>query len=202
MQMKVVIASGNQSKVEEIERIFSVNSNLKFKLQRLPDTKIPEPYEPFDTCMENAIHKAKHYANFTGCLTLSEDAGLYIDGLEGFPGVKTKNFILESKGLNNAILKLEQLLQNVDNKAAYFNCSAAIYHPELDQIISHEAVCRGTLQFPPKGEAGFGFDPIFVPEGYAQTMAELGMERKNQIGHRGLALLGLAEKLIENPFRS
>lgn len=193
--MKIIIASGNSNKISEINSILGQVPKLKLNIAPLPSNKIPEPYEPFDTCLENAKHKAKHYANFTGSNVLSEDAGLYIEALDGFPGVRTKNFVLESNGLNNAFKRLEQMLSGKPSTEAYFICAAAIYNPETNQMVSFEAKCPGRISFPARGAEGFGFDSVFIPEGHDKTMAELGIDLKNKIGHRAQAILGLIKQL-------
>lgn len=190
--MKILIASTNPGKINEISAILNTNKNIE--IQTIADMNIQEPDEPFDTFMDNARHKAKYYATITGEVTLSEDAGLCIEALDGLLGVRTKDFITECGGLSNSFKKLEELLTG-DNFNAYFICAAVLYMPASDIYITHEEIDRGVISFPPRGEHGFGLDPIFIPNGYNKTMAELGPIVKNTIGHRALAVRGILEKL-------
>jgi XTP/dITP diphosphohydrolase len=195
LEYTIVVASTNAGKLKEINSILTTLEGLKLQLKSLKDYSIAEPDEPYESFLENAIHKAKYYAKQTNLPTLSEDAGLCIEALDGFPGVRTKEFVVACGGIENAFAKLQQMLSSKHNMNAYFNCSAALYIPQLDQLITYEAQDIGRIIFPPQGTTGFGFDPIFIPTGYEQTMAELGEPIKNQISHRALAIKGLAEKL-------
>ena len=195
MSYKIVIASTNLGKIQEISKIFNSTVGLKTKLQSLLDYKITAPDEPYDSFLMNAIHKAKYYAKHTKIATLSEDSGLNIEALSGFPGVRTRELIDECGGITNTFQKLEQLLSHTQNLSAYFNSATALYDPKQDLLITHEARDYGTISFPPRGKAGFAFDPIFIPVGYNQTFAELGIEIKNKISHRARAIHGLIEKL-------
>lgn len=197
--MKICIASGNPHKVQEIKAIISgLVHNQKLELYSIEGMDIPEPDEPYETFMDNACYKAHYYSNFTKAPTLSEDAGLCIEALESFPGVKTKDFLLECGGLNQAFNKLEQMLSGKDNYAAYFVCAASLYIPNQKRFITFEARDAGKISFPARGDKCFGFDPIFAPKGYDQTMAELGNDIKNVIGHRAVAMRGIIENLFDN----
>lgn len=193
----IVIATTNSGKIKEIHSILNNQKNLKFNIKNLTDYNISEPDEPFDTCLDNAIHKAKYYAGQTLLPTLSEDAGLYVAALDGFPGVRTKDFVIESRGIVQAINNLENLLVNANDLQAYFTCAAVLYNPVTEKFISYEGSTPGVLRFPAKGTAGFGFDPVFIPNGYSQTLAELGAEVKNSISHRAIAIRGLATKIAD-----
>jgi XTP/dITP diphosphohydrolase len=193
--MKIIIASGNPGKLKEIRAILNSCTNLPLDISSIQGMAIPEPDEPYPTFMENACHKAKYYADFTKGPTLSEDAGLCIEALDGFPGLKTKDFYIESGGLEQAYKKLQAMLANTNNYKAYFICAAALYLPKQDKFVTYEGLAHGAMAFPPQGELGFGYDPIFIPEGFDKTMAELGEEHKNQSGHRAKAIMGIADKL-------
>ncbi len=159
---------------------------------------IPEPDEPHHTYLENAQHKAKYYAQHTKVATLSEDAGLRIEALNGFPGVRTKEFVEECGGIQNAFAKLQAMLKDTDNMSASFICSAAIYIPLEDIWISAEGIDNGRISFPARGSDCFGFDPIYIPNGYDKTNAELGVAVKNQIGHRAKAIRGVLQGLKQH----
>lgn len=191
----MLIASTSEGKIQEITKVLHFIEGLTINIGSLKDyPTIPEPDEPFDNLMENAIHKAKYYAIRTNTLTLSEDSGLSIEALDGFPGVKTKDLIIECGGVSQAFSKLESLLSRHTDHTGYFSTAVVLYIPSHDLLITHEAKVYGTIVFPPRGEAGFGFDPIFVPAGYHQTFSELGIELKTKISHRAQALHGLIQK--------
>jgi XTP/dITP diphosphohydrolase len=194
MHYKIVVASTNEGKIREIHKILHELEGLKIDVRSLKDYNIPEPDEPHHTFMENAIHKAKHYAQHTKLPTLSEDSGLMIEALNGFPGVRTKDFAYECGGLLKTFIKLEEMLKDSGNYAACFTSATVLYLPSHDYLITHEAQDDGTLTFPPRGDDGFAFDPVFVPKGYDKTFAELGLEIKNKISHRAQAMQGLIEK--------
>jgi XTP/dITP diphosphohydrolase len=193
--MQIVIATGNKYKAAEITRILQENPDPRFKYISLPNSDITEPDEPYPTFMENARHKAKYYSDMLGCAALAEDAGMCVRALNGFPGVRTKDFVMECGGIANSLSKLQAMLRDTTDYTTSFTCAAALYIPQLDQFITYEGVDLGTLSFTARGTQGFGLDPIFIPDGYQQTMAELGESVKNQIGHRALAMRGIAKQL-------
>jgi len=196
-KMKIFIASGNPHKVEEIKAIIETSyENLNLEFCSTQGIDIPEPDEPYQTFMENARHKAEYYARFTGAPTLSEDAGLCIKALENFPGVYTKDFLTESGSFENAFSALDKMLMEKKNHAAYFVCAAALYLPLKNNFITFEGKSSGGISFPARGNKCFGFDPIFVPAGYSETMAELGPDVKNSIGARAMAIRGILGQLI------
>lgn len=193
--MKIVIATTNKRKTAEIVAILRAEKNIPWQFSPMP--KLSEPDEPYSSFIENARHKAKYYGERLNIPALSEDTGLCVNALEQFPGIRTKDFIEESRTIDNAIEALEQMLQNTSDNTATFVCAAALYIPSLDIMLSHEAKEPGYLTFPARGEDGFGFDPVFVPLGHHLTIAELGSNIKNHHGHRAMAIKGLFQKLHE-----
>lgn len=192
---KIIIASSNQNKIQEITQIIA---NLKLNniiIESIRDYTIAEPDEPYDDFLNNAIHKAKYYSTITDQISIADDSGLCIEALDGFPGVKTKDFMLECGGIENAFARLEQMLVGKKNHAAYFHAALVIYCPATDQVISHEAKEHGAISFPARGRDGFAFDPIFIPQGSRLTIAELGIDFKNKTSHRAKALHGLMQQL-------
>jgi XTP/dITP diphosphohydrolase len=184
------IASTNGGKIRELE---SLLGNI-FELHSLGEWGIlPEAEEPFESFFENAQAKAKHYANFTQMLTLSEDAGLCIRVLNHFPGIHSKRFIEESGGPQNAFDRLGEMLSAKGDCRAEFVCASVIYDPQSGRSFTGEGIMGGEIRFPAKGMGGFGFDPIFVPDGYDRTIAELGISVKAVIGHRGKSIRALLE---------
>jgi len=191
--MKILIATSNPRKKEEIIAILQAENNIRWEFESLQ--KLPEPEEPYASFIENACHKAKYYGKKFNIPALSEDTGLCVSALNQFPGVKTKDFIDENDSIENAIEALQKKLQNTSDNTATFVCAAALYIPALNITLSYEAKEQGNLTFPARGSAGFGFDPIFVPQGYKHTIAELGSNIKNHYGHRAMALKGLIKKI-------
>ena len=142
--MQIFIASSNPHKVKEIKAILDTSlRNLHIELQSIQSMNIPEPDEPYKTFMENARHKAKYYAQFTHEPTLSEDAGLCIQALDNFPGVYTKDFVLESGSLTSAFKSLEKMLFNKKDLSAYFVCACAVYFPQENRFITYEGKDAG-----------------------------------------------------------
>ncbi|MCB9493740.1 MAG: non-canonical purine NTP pyrophosphatase [Epsilonproteobacteria bacterium] len=190
MSKKIFVASTNEGKVAEIRAMLEEaawNDNAITVLS-LNDYSIDEPDEPYETFLENAIHKAKYYGNIVNEVTMSDDSGLCIHALDGFPGVRTKEFLVKSGGSGQAFKEIEKMFQASDDYSAYFQSAVVIYNPKSNVIAKAEAKVHGKILFPPRGVQGFGFDPIFLPQGFDQTMAELPQSIKNSISHRGRAL--------------
>jgi XTP/dITP diphosphohydrolase len=175
-------------------------------LESYPDA--PEVVEDGKTYMENAIKKASIIAEYTSHLTLADDAGLEVDALGGAPGINSKRWAGEDATDDIRIAKLLQALEGATNRRARFIAAIAVVHPNSDPAksvrkgnprnlkvaeIPHSpkgvlGVCEGHIRHDPVGESGFGYDPVFVPDGYNRTFAELGEEIKNRISHRAKAL--------------
>lgn len=198
--MKISIASGNQHKVNEIISIIKTAfPRSELNLTSVAGRNIPEPEEPYATFAENSYAKAKYYAAITGEPTLSEDSGLCITALDGYPGVYTKDLVLESGGIQQAQDKLRHMLVSHQDYSAYFICVATLFFPKQNNFLSAEGKYFGRITFPPRGDKGFAFDPIFIPDGYDNTIAELGEDLKNILGHRAIAIKGIIEKLSMRP---
>lgn len=197
MLKSIFIASTNLGKINEFK--FILNDLAKdITLSYLVKDTITEPDEPYNTFLDNAIHKAKYYAKYTMMPTLCDDSGLCIEALNGFPGVKTKDFAYECGSMTKAFDYLEKALENKD-KTAYFAAAVALYLPKEDKIFSYEGKSFGTLKFPASGNYGFGFHPIFVPDGYNQTMSELGPKIiEDHISQRVKSTKNLVQILKDN----
>lgn len=201
MIKKFFVASTNKGKILEIKEFIKSSKLSSFSIETLEDNFIKEPDEPYDSFLENAKHKALYYVEHTKLPTICDDSGLCIEALNGFPGVKTKNFLEKCGSLNNAFAELEKLLPNYDTHKAYFQTAICLYLPETRNFIVSEAQSYGYITFPARGAEGFGFDPIFIPEGYTETLAELGIKIKNQVSHRSKAIKRLVisiEKLFQH----
>ena len=154
-------------------------------LKSYPDA--PEVVEDGVTYAENAIKKAAVIAQYTGYLTLADDAGLEVNALNGAPGVNSKRWVGEDATDAKRISSLLEALEGVTDRRARFVAAIAIVRHDTDPEVVI-GVCKGRITYAPAGESGFGYDPIFVPDGYEQTFAELGENIKNRISHRAKAL--------------
>lgn len=189
----IILATQNKHKVVEIAEIMK---DVPIRLLTLADfPNIPDIEETGDTFAENALLKARAVFQKTNLITLSDDSGLEVDALNGAPGIYSARFAGETKSAaaNNA--KLLRELQNVPDaqRTAQFRCVVAIVTPDFEKTV--EGIVRGKIIRAPRGEGGFGYDPLFVPDGYSQTFAELGAEVKNRISHRAKAFTAAKEML-------
>ncbi len=154
-------------------------------LKSYPDA--PEVVEDGATYAENAIKKASVIAEYTGHLALADDAGLEVNALNGAPGVNSKRWVGEDATDAQRVASLLKALAGVTDRRARFIAAIAVVHPDaVPEVVI--GICEGRITYAPAGQGGFGYDPIFVPNGYEQTFAELGEKIKNQISHRANAL--------------
>jgi XTP/dITP diphosphohydrolase len=193
---KLIIASHNQGKVSEIKDLLSryevdVSSSENFGMK--------EPEENGDSFEENALIKASETANFCGQIALSDDSGLCVDDLDGDPGIFSarwagpkKDFLKASKDIEKKLIEIGS-----SNYSAYFICVLAVCWPDGESRIFKGKI-NGNLNFPPKGNLGFGYDPIFIPRNYDITFGEMDPIIKHKISHRSVAFdLFSRELLIE-----
>ncbi len=188
--MKLILATRNHGKVRELTNMLYGEANSKqqievISLENYPDA--PEVIEDGKTYAENAVKKASVIAAYTSHLTLADDAGLEVDALDGAPGIHSKRWAGENATDETRIAKLLQALEGAANRRARFIAAIAVVHPNANPEVVL-GVCEGHIRHDPVGESGFGYDPVFVPDGYHQTFAELGEEIKNRISHRAKAL--------------
>ena len=198
--MKLVLATRNKGKVREIGEILKDQHGIELlSLRNYPNA--PDVVEDGKTYEENAIKKASALAEYTGQLTISDDSGLEVDALDGAPGVHSARYAGENASDQDRILKLLEALQNIPDsrRSGRFTCAVAIAEP-FAQVRVVRGICEGQIIRTPRGASGFGYDPIFVPLGYAETFAELGDEIKNQISHRAKALKSARKMLSEMIF--
>lgn len=196
--MELVLATRNQDKIREIKEVLA---DLKVKIltyENFPD--FPEVREDGDTLRDNALKKARAVARFTGKVALADDSGLEVKALGGAPGVFSSRFAGEDASYEDNNCKLLSLLKGVppEKREATFRCVIAISDPqEREKIV--EGVCGGKIVEKNEGKEGFGYDPIFKPEGFTRTFAQMSLEEKNQISHRAKALKKAKEALIKWP---
>ncbi|ADI02796.1 MAG TPA: XTP/dITP diphosphatase [Syntrophothermus lipocalidus] len=187
MERKLVLATRNGKKLQELKQLLDGMGVEMLSLEQFPE--VPEVEEDGETFAENAIKKARTIAEVTGMVTLADDSGLEVDALGGSPGVHSARFAGEhgDDAANNA--KLMDLMRGVpeEKRGARFRCVVAVAVP-WGEVHLAEGTCEGKIAHEPRGDWGFGYDPLFVVEGYGRTMAELPPEVKNSISHRGRAL--------------
>jgi len=195
--MKLLVATRNRHKLEEIRAIFRMDS---LELLAASDIEgLPEVEEDGDTFEANAIKKAATMARESGLWTLADDSGLEVDALDGEPGVRSARYAGEPADYQANNDKLLRELGDSSNRRARFRCVIALSDPR-GECRTVSGSCEGSIIDAPRGEAGFGYDPLFVPEGYDVTFAEMDAESKNRISHRGKAL-ERAQKEWEGLFR-
>lgn len=183
--MKLVLATRNRGKLDEFREILDLDLNF-ILLDQFPD--IPEVIEDRKTFAGNAIKKAIEISKITNLPSIADDSGLEIDALDGDPGVRSARYAGENSTADQLIAKVLDQLKNVelDQRTARFRCAIAMIDNGVIEVV--EGACEGQIIFEPRGKHGFGYDPIFVPNGYDLTFAELGLEIKNRISHRAIAL--------------
>jgi len=192
MTQKLVIASRNNHKIEEMRRILE-QGGLDIELvgtAKFPN--LPDVEETGATFAANALLKARAVSEFTGLPTVGDDSGLCVDALNGMPGILSARWSgTHGNDRANLELILAQISQvPIDRRGASFVCAAAYVHPDGPEFVV-EGQMPGTLIDAPRGENGFGYDPIFVPHGHEVTSAEMTSELKDSISHRGKALASL-----------
>lgn len=194
---KIVIASGNAGKLKEIQRLLQDTG-----IEVLPqsDFNIPEAPEPHCTFIENALAKARHASQLTGLPALADDSGICVDSLQGAPGVHSARYACEhaddekSDERNNQ--KLLAALQEHEDRNAHYYCVMVLVKYAADpQPIIAEGIWRGEILKAPRGCGGFGYDPLFLDTITEQTGAELPLDIKNHLSHRGKALQHLLQKI-------
>lgn len=183
--MKLVIATRNRHKLEEIEAIFNVPGMEVLSAFDFPD--VPDVEETGTTFEENAALKAQALSDATGLIALADDTGLEVDALNGAPGVYSARYAGEPTDYAANNVKLLSELQDKTSRTARFRSVIALCIPG-DDMRYVEGVCEGSIATGPKGEGGFGYDPLFIPEGETRAFAEMAADEKNKISHRGRAL--------------
>ena len=199
---RIVVASNNLGKLNEIGAILAP---LDIEIVPQSTLGVPEADEPHFTFIENALAKARHASLHTGLPALADDSGICVDALNGAPGVHSARFAGEPSAgpagsretqaeRNNR--KLLELLANESNRKAHYYCVVVLTrHADDPQPMICEAEWHGEIVRKPRGSGGFGYDPLFLVSGLRKTSAELKIEEKNRISHRGQALAALAARL-------
>lgn len=192
---KLIIATSNKNKTKEIADIFSPYNIEIFSIDTLGEIK--KPKETMTTFAGNAKLKACYYSKYTKYPVIADDSGLCVEALGNDPGIYSARWANNNKDYLSAISKIHNKLKdlNTDNYRAFFICVIALSLPN-GNIIFEEGRVYGKLTFPAKGDNGFGYDSIFIPEGNSHTFAEMSSKSKMEISHRNIAL----KKMIDNHF--
>ena len=182
----LIFATNNEHKVLEIQSLLPKDINVLTLLQAGINIDIPEPY---DTLQENANTKAKTIFEITKQNCFSEDTGLEIDALNGAPGVHSARYAGADRNFNANIEKVLTNLKNSENRKAQFRTVICLIWDEKEYYF--EGICRGHIGKQNSGTAGFGYDPIFIPDGAEKSFAEMTMDEKNTFSHRQKAVTQL-----------
>ncbi len=192
MIKEVVLATGNKGKVKEFSNLLEGVFGKIISLSDLGSP--PEVIEDGLTFRDNALKKAREIAQYSGKLTLADDSGLEVDALNGRPGIYSARYSGEGATNKTNIVKLLAELGDNPNRKARFVCVLALVDPNGEELVV-EGFCEGVILGEPRGEGGFGYDPVFYLPDRRKTMAELEPELKNTISHRANALKRLKTEL-------
>lgn len=192
---KLVIASNNPGKLREIGHLLE-----PLGIEVLPQSafNVAEVDEPHCTFVENALAKARHASKCTGLPALADDSGICVDALHGEPGIHSARYAGELKSDERNNQKLVEALTNQTNRNAHYYCVIVLVRYADDpQPIIADGAWHGEIILQPRGSGGFGYDPYFYLPQLGKTAAELPLEQKNRISHRGKALARLAESIMQ-----
>ncbi len=195
---RVVVASHNEGKVRELRVLLEPYG---LELVSAKELDLPEPEETGTTFFFNAELKAMSAADLSGLPAIADDSGICVEALNGDPGVFTANWAETPNGrewmlaMSRVQERLEALGPNV-SRAAYFACVLCVAWPD-GHVESFEGRAEGALVWPPRGERGFGYDPVFVPQGYDQSFGEMDPAEKHRISHRAVAFAKLKAALLQ-----
>jgi len=185
--MKLIFATNNKHKADEIKTVLPPDFEIITLKEAGIDKDIPEPYE---TLEENASTKSKTIYQLTGMDCFSEDTGLEVYSLNGEPGVKSARYAGDQRSFDDNIDKLLEKLAGQTDRRARFRTVISVLIDGKETLF--EGVCEGRIIEEKRGSGGFGYDPVFVPQGSQATFAEMGMTEKNRFSHRARA----TEKLV------
>lgn len=185
--MKLIFATNNQHKIEEIRHIIGSHIQLLTLKEAGIDIDIPEPH---DTIEKNASEKSKTIYQLTQTNCFSEDTGLEVAALNGEPGVKSARYAGDDKSFDKNIDKLLTKLKGASDTKARFKTIISLVIDGIEHLF--EGICEGRIVFEKKGTQGFGYDPVFIPNGSDKTFGEMSLEEKTKFSHRKKA----TEKLV------
>lgn len=192
--LQMLAATTNKNKVREFQEILK---DLKEKINIVTTDTIanfPEIVEDGTTFAENAMKKAREASAFADMVAMADDSGLVVEALDGAPGIHSARYAGDGATDADRIAKLLKAMDGVTDRRAKFVCAAAIAY-RGEEVKTFLGEIKGTITFAPAGSNGFGYDPVFVPDGFEKTFAELTDEEKNAISHRGRAMTAVADFL-------
>jgi XTP/dITP diphosphohydrolase len=191
---RLVVATHNPGKARELAAILE----NRFELVTAGELGLPEPEETETTFVGNALLKARAAARGAGLIALADDSGLSVAALDGAPGVYSARWAGPDKDFNLAMAKVESRLEatGLKDRAAWFTCALAVAWPDEGPVLVVEGRLDGQLVFPGRGDRGFGYDPIFVPQGGRETFGEMEPAAKDAMSHRALAFAKLKAALF------
>ena len=190
---RVVAATHNPGKAREIAALL----DGCFDLVAAGELGLPEPEETETSFVGNAVLKARHAADASGLVALADDSGLCVRALDGAPGIYSARWAGPDKDFALAMRKVEERLEagGDPDRAAWFTCALAVAWPD-GAIVAVEGQVHGQLSFPPRGDLGFGYDPIFVPQGETRSFGEIAPAEKDLMSHRAIAFAKLKAALF------
>lgn len=195
---KLVIATHNPGKLREIAALIEP---LGIACVGAEELGLPEPEEIGNTFVDNADLKAREAADLSGLPSLADDSGLSVDALHGLPGIFSARWAEDEGGIRDFDRAMERVWREVEAAGpeaghdAHFTCALSLAWPNDGQAEAFEGRVDGTLAWPPRGDQGFGYDPMFVPIGYEQTFGEMDPAEKHKISHRARAFKKLVAAL-------
>ena len=194
MLTQLLLASNNAGKLKEFSALLAPLGISQIVPQG--QLGIPEADEPYGTFIENALAKARHASRLSGLPALADDSGLCVDALGGAPGVLSARYAGEPKSDQRNNEALLTALDGTENRQAHYYCVLVLVRSAEDpQPIIADAVWRGHILPAPRGEGGFGYDPLFQAQGYEISVAEMASVEKNRVSHRAQALAQLVNRL-------
>lgn len=190
---KLVLATHNPGKARELAEIL----DNRFEIVTAGALNLPEPDETETTFVGNALLKARAAAEASGLVAIADDSGLSVAALDGQPGIYSARWAGPERDFGQAMRKVEERLEETcsDDRACWFTSALAVAWPGGPAVVVEGRV-DGRLTFPPRGDQGFGYDPIFVPEGHEQTFGEMAPAQKDGMSHRARAFAKLRAALL------
>jgi len=189
---RLVVATHNAGKAREIAALLDGD----FEVLTADQAGVAEPEETESTFVGNAVLKARHAAAASGLPSLADDSGMSVRALDGRPGIYSARWAEPGKDFAMAMARVERELGQAGDRSAWFTCALALAWPD-GSVFAVEGIVEGALTFPPRGERGFGYDPIFIPQGRNQTFGEMDPAAKEAISHRTRAFAQLRAALID-----
>ncbi|WP_298158694.1 non-canonical purine NTP pyrophosphatase [Brevundimonas sp.] len=192
--MRLVAATHNAGKAREIDALLDGH----YTVVTAAELNLPEPAEIEASFVGNAMLKARHAAQFSGEVSLADDSGLSVAALDGAPGIFSARWGGPERDFHAAMRKIETRLEELGatDRSAWFTSALAVAWPDGPCVVVEGRV-DGVVTFPPRGDRGFGYDPIFIPEGYDQTFGEMDPGLKESMSHRTRAFALLKAALID-----